>query len=93
LFAGAHRRGVPQRAVPILPCIERMPEQQPVESEYTRDEILHIRHHSLFAPRDFDLSPYFQVVKPTIESAFDPHKLRWADRRDESSKARRSLSA
>ena len=43
-----------------------MPEQQRVESEYSRDEILHIRHPSLFAPRDFDLSPYFQVVKPTI---------------------------
>jgi hypothetical protein len=65
---------------PILPRIERTPEQQRVESAYTRDEILHIRHHSLFAPRDFDLSPYFQIVRPTIESAFDPHKLTWADR-------------
>ena len=68
---------------PILPCIERIPEQQRVGSAYARDEILHIRHHSLFAPRDFDLSPYFQVVKPTIESAFDPHKLTWADRLDQ----------
>jgi hypothetical protein len=65
---------------PILPRIERIAEQQRVENTYTRDEILHIRHHSLFAPRDFDLSPYFQIVKPTIESAFDPHKLTWADR-------------
>ena len=32
-----------------------------------RSEILHIRHHSLYAPRDFDLSPYFHVVKPTLE--------------------------
>jgi len=38
-------------------------------------EILHIRHHSLFAPRDFDVSPYFQVVKPTIEQGFDPRKV------------------
>ena len=76
---------------PILPRIERIPEQQRIASAYTRDEILHIRHHSLFAPRDFDLSPYFQVVKPTIESAFDPHKLTWADRQDQGSGAQRSV--
>jgi hypothetical protein len=78
---------------PILPRIERIPEQQRVESAYTRDEILHIRHHSLFAPRDFDLSPYFQIVKPAIESAFDPHKLTWADRQDQGSGGQRSLLA
>ena len=76
---------------PILPRIERIPEHQRIESAYTRDEILHIRHHSLFAPRDFDLSPYFQIVKPTIESAFDPHKLTWADHQDQGSGAQRSI--
>jgi len=40
-------------------------------------EYLHIRHHSLFTPRDFDISPYFQVVKPTLENEFDPHNLAW----------------
>jgi hypothetical protein len=35
------------------------------------DEVLHIRHHSLFAPRDFDISPYFEVVKPTLRGGFD----------------------
>jgi Permuted papain-like amidase enzyme, YaeF/YiiX, C92 family len=69
---------------PILPRIE---------SAYTRDEILHIRHHSLFAPRDFDLSPYFQIVKPTIASAFDPHKLTWADRQDQGSGVQQSFPA
>lgn len=43
-------------------------------------EILHIRHHSLFVPRDFDVSPYFQVVKPSIEAGFDHRALVWADR-------------
>lgn len=43
------------------------------------NEFLHIRHHSLFAPRDFDISPYFKIVKPTVEKGFDPHKLIWAD--------------
>lgn len=65
---------------PILPRIERAPQHQTVASDYSREEILHIRHYSLFAPRDFDLSPYFQIVKPTIECGFDHHRLRWADR-------------
>jgi hypothetical protein len=59
---------------PILPRIEL------VESKEKRREILHIRHHSLYMPRDFDISPYFRVVKPTIELGFDHHKLRWANR-------------
>lgn len=28
------------------------------------------RHFTHFTPRDFDLSPYFQIVKPTIEHGF-----------------------
>ena len=64
---------------PILPLVE------PVDvvatrpaSAYSRRDILHIRHHSLFTPRDFDLSPYFRVVKPTIERGFDYKKLNWS---------------
>lgn len=70
---------------PILPHIE-MVEDKAITKDwrgpkmyYTRREILHIRHHSLFAPRDFDLSPYFDVVKPTIESGFDHRQLNWSD--------------
>ena len=44
-----------------------------------RKEILHIRHHSLFTPRDFDVSPYFQIIKPTLESGFDPHTFSWGE--------------
>jgi hypothetical protein len=58
---------------PILPRIEL------VESEEMRREILYVRHHSLYAPRDFDISPYFDIVKPTIEMGFDYRKLRWAN--------------
>lgn len=53
---------------PILPSITSGPQLE---------EILHIRHHSLFAPRDFDLSPYFRVVKPSIEHDFDHRLLNW----------------
>jgi Permuted papain-like amidase enzyme, YaeF/YiiX, C92 family len=56
---------------PILPAIER------VESENARREIYHIRHSSLYTPRDFDISPYFSVVKPTIEMGFDYKSIHW----------------
>jgi len=61
---------------PILPRVERRPAPRPGCDDCV-DEILHIRHHSLFAPRDFDISPYFRVVKPTVEAEFDFHALVW----------------
>jgi len=48
-------------------------------SDYSRKDIIHIRHHSLYTPRDFDLSPYFRIVKPTIERGFDYKQLTWGD--------------
>ncbi|MDF1610306.1 YiiX/YebB-like N1pC/P60 family cysteine hydrolase [Hoeflea sp. YIM 152468] len=63
---------------PILPEVTRSPGRQCAESDYSRREILHIRHHSLFAPRDFDLSPYFRIVKPTLEYGFDYKRLEWS---------------
>jgi hypothetical protein len=63
---------------PILPHIER-PETVDKKLQSTVKEILHIRHYSLFAPRDFDISPYFRVIKPTIEHNFDYRVLSWAD--------------
>jgi hypothetical protein len=61
---------------PILPDVRAVNTQE--DSEIARKEILHIRHHSLFAPRDFDLSPYFQIVKPHLAEDFDPHQLEWS---------------
>ncbi len=57
---------------PILPKITRL------ESEAARRDILEIRHSSLYAPRDFDISPYFALVKPTIEHGFDYRRMAWA---------------
>ena len=57
---------------PILPKITL------AECNAARREILEIRHNSLYAPRDFDISPYFFVVKPTLEQGFDYKKLHWA---------------
>ena len=47
--------------------------------KYSYEEVLHIRHHTLFVPRDFDISPYFEIIKPTLTALFDPHKLAWSE--------------
>src|SRR4051812_19078790 len=59
---------------PILPKITRAGSRQ------ARREILHIRDSSLYMPRDFDISPYFEIVKPTIVQGFDYTALHWADK-------------
>ncbi len=48
-------------------------------SAYIESEALHIRREGLFTPRDFDISPYFELVKPTIENGFDFHRLAWVE--------------
>jgi hypothetical protein len=58
---------------PILPKITR------VERQTARREIAEIRHSSLYAPRDFDISPYFMVVKPTLARGFNYKDMHWAD--------------
>lgn len=66
---------------PILPKVERSAKdgEQRVKGQAARREILHIRHHSLYAPRDFDISPYFAIVKPTIQRGFNYKMLQWGD--------------
>lgn len=59
---------------PILPKVTQ------AGSRKARQLILHIRDSSLYMPRDFDISPYFAVVKPTIEEGFDYTALHWADK-------------
>ncbi len=61
---------------PILPRIREV--RLRTRSDVTRRELLHIRHHSLYAPRDFDISPYFAIVKPHLEAGFSHHDLVWA---------------
>ena len=63
---------------PILPRIQKIRHHRHAASRYSRREILHIRHHSLFTPRDFDVSPYFKIIKPTVELGFDYKALNWA---------------
>lgn len=61
---------------PILPEVELIDADAPGVRR-ARREILHIRHHSLYAPRDFDVSPFFAVVKPRLEQGFDFRQLEW----------------
>jgi hypothetical protein len=57
---------------PILPKVMR------TGSKQIREQMAEIRHSSLYCPRDFDISPYFNVVKPTIANGFNYKALRWA---------------
>ena len=57
---------------PILPKVMRSGSKQ------VREQMAEIRHSSLYCPRDFDISPYFDVVKPTIANGFNYKALRWA---------------
>jgi hypothetical protein len=61
---------------PILPRIRLLRETD--RGRETLREMWMIRHHSLFVPRDFDISPYFAVVKPTLEHGFDHRRIHWA---------------
>ncbi|QDL36420.1 lipo-like protein [Rhodoferax sediminis] len=61
---------------PILPLIQNVPSQDPM-CLGCMDEMLHVRHHSLFVPRDFDVSPYFAVIKPTLAAGFEHRALTW----------------
>ena len=60
---------------PILPrtILER---RRDPEFAHNIMELQHIHQRGLFMPRDFDVSPYFEIVKPTLVQGFDPHARR-----------------
>ena len=62
---------------PILPMLGSRPAPSD-DCPHCVEEVMQIRHHSLYAPRDFDVSPYFEIVKPTLANGFDFHALAWA---------------
>ncbi len=64
---------------PILPEIQRAWSDDPRHTDCYAD-IYHIRHYSLYTPRDFDISPYFDIIKPVIENGFDYRSLAWSDK-------------
>ena len=66
---------------PVLPDVE-IARAKGEQGQHQEREILHIRDSSLYAPRDFDVSPYFRIVKPSLQNGFDPHTLQWAQEAD-----------
>lgn len=51
-----------------------------IKSVHLSDELLLAkRHFSHFTPRDFDLSPYFEVIKPTLTAGFDYRAIQWSE--------------
>lgn len=60
---------------PILPEVPP-PSPDPAVGRSAR-EIYHIHDTGLFTPRDFDLSPFFHVIKPDMPRPFDHHHLVW----------------
>jgi hypothetical protein len=58
---------------PILPNVARL------ESRGAHREMLQVRHSSLYAPRDFDISPYFQIIKPALVRNFNYKFTDWVD--------------
>ncbi len=66
---------------PILPTVTRRPADVE-DCNDCYDEVMQIRHHSLFVPRDFDISPYFEIVKPSLAGGFDYKSIVWDDGAD-----------
>ncbi len=77
---------------PILPDISyENPEDISRIDKYRQ---LH-RHRdpSLFSPRDFDVSPYFEVIKPIVQNGFNHRKLLWQSRNQQQTIDTRAAAA
>ncbi len=61
---------------PVLPVVTQALVRTGCHRRQIR-ELFHIRHHSLYVPRDFDVSPYFEIIKPALRQNFDYRQLRW----------------
>jgi hypothetical protein len=48
---------------------------------FVRSETDHIRKRGLYTPRDFDISPYFAVIKPVIVNEFNYHTIEWSPKK------------
>lgn len=59
---------------PILPIIHSHTEHYCLGCV---NEIFKVRHYSLFVPRDFDLSPYFQIIKLESDLNLDYRSIKW----------------
>lgn len=64
---------------PILPLDTTLNPISPGDSHSGRPPTFQPKHYSFLTPRDFDVSPYFAIIKPTVESGFNFHDLEWVE--------------
>jgi Permuted papain-like amidase enzyme, YaeF/YiiX, C92 family len=72
---------------PILPEVVLQNGRTYGIAPYVQSEVEHIRKHGLYTPRDFDISPFFCVIKPTLVNGFDYQKIVWGPQDQQISKA------
>lgn len=63
---------------PILPVAAGTADEI-VSKPTPRATIWKRRHYTLFTPRDFDISPYFSVIKPSMQDGFDFRSMKWSE--------------
>ena len=63
---------------PIIANENKRPEAATLARDY-QPRLFNPKHFSLLTPRDFDVSPYFAIIKPTVESGFNFHNLEWVE--------------
>ena len=88
-FPAAHRRkllafgsGEPTKAICSTLVAEVFEQvRYPILPKQNKKHHFTQRDHSLFTPRDFDVSPYFKIIKPTVEAGFDFKTFEWASKR------------
>jgi hypothetical protein len=68
---------------PIIALEHKRPGTSANEHDFTTQKFqpkqFKPKHHSLLTPRDFDVSPYFAIIKPTVECGFDFRNLEWVE--------------
>ena len=62
---------------PIL-SLEKRQAQSSAQGAWFKPTAFKPKHFSLLTPRDYDVSPYFAIVKPTVECGFNFRDLEWA---------------
>ena len=62
---------------PILPERASINGKTYAMAPYVQSENDHIRTYGLYTPRDFDVSPYFAIIKPTLVAGFDYRSVQW----------------
>jgi hypothetical protein len=71
----------PEGAAPGVPAPRRFPLSLFRRRRSRRPGVFRRRHHTLLTPRDFDLSPYFDIVKFNVieQRGFDYQQMEWVD--------------